>query len=553
MNLADVRSLDVEAIVKPWAERVGVTGVSLQRYLTALGEVSDSIALLAHTLGASGQLLVQVEPFTSWITTRFSFSDTIPLDPKFDVQEEELQEFPGIIVQPDIFWRRLILKWVDKAQWSHKGNTVTIALSQYTRRPSSPGELYFLGISPRRIPNLELRPLEQEFSLALAPGLKTAFRLDRETRFLLETADGRTPVREVYRLYVRRFGLVHPEALGALVEDCIRKGLLIAGDQLKNETEKSSLRAWALRLSSLRVSIRQQDALFAALDHWLGWIWSRPALLLMFIFIVSTVSLFNFHVSPFMSLDMIHGISNVSVTFYLWFVLGLYSVVVLHEIAHGMACRRLGGRVGEFGLMFYCGLVCAFVDTTSAWAFPRRSDRILVSFAGPLSTIVLGCIFLWGKAAALYAGANYTFALFELLTYMSLMLSMVNLLPLLEFDGYYILVDLLNYPNLKQKTAAYWSTLFKRKNTELAAGEQIIYLLYGSGSVTILLLLIGVPLVGAVRSLEAGHITIDALLPLLTACLFFAQVLTQVGGRLFHYRRQLEIDLKEPKGRDFGR
>jgi putative peptide zinc metalloprotease protein len=335
------------------------------------------------------------------------------------------------------------------------------------------------------------------------------------------------------------------------VEDCIRKGLLIAGDQLKNETQGSSLRALALRLSSLRFSIRQQDVLFAALDHWLGWIWSRPALLMMFVFVISTLSLFYFRASPLMSLGMTRGISNIPVAIYLWFVLGLYFVIVLHEIAHGTACRRLGGRVGEFGLMFYCGLLCAFVDTTSAWAFPRRSDRILVSFAGPLSTLVMGCIFLWGKATALYAGGYDTFALFELLAFLSLMLSLLNLLPVLEFDGYYILVDLLNHPNLKRKTAVYWSTLLKRKSVELPFREQIIYVFYGSGSLIILFLLVGVPLIEAARALAIGHVTIDALLPVLTTFLFFTQVLAQVGGHWFHYRRQLEINLKERKSQDF--
>ena len=548
LDLAEVRSLDVEAVVKPWAERVGVVGVSLQRYLMALGELSDSIALLARTLGLSGQLLVRVEPFTSWITTEFRFPKTVPLDPRFDVQDEELREFPGIIVQPDIFWRRLILQWVDKAQWSHHGNTVTVTLSQYARKPSSPGELYFLGLSPRPIPGLELRPLEKGLTLALAPNLKTAFRLDEQTLFLLESADGKTPMRDTYRAYVRRFGLVNPAVLGELVEDCVHKGLLIAGDRLAKQSRKLSPGAWLLRLAGLRVSVSQSDAFFAALDRWLGWIWSITAVWLMVLLVLSSLPLLVFRFFSASPLEITPDIGGIRTVFFPWFVLGLYATMTIHEIAHGMACRRLGGRVSEFGLMFYCGIVCAYVDTTDAWMFPKRSDRILVSFAGPLSTLVIGCVFLWAQLIAHWAGAPDVVAVLEPLAFVSLVLALMNLLPVLEFDGYYILVDLLDRPNLKRKNAEYWSTLLglrrREGNEAVPAREQILYLLYSAGSLILPFFLVVFPLIEALPSLLVGKMTVNAWLSILAAVLLLSQTLAQAGGAWFRYRMQQGIDLK---------
>lgn len=548
VDLAEVRSLDVEAVVKPWAERVGVVGVSLQRYLMALGELSDSIALLARTLGLSGQLLVRVEPFTSWITTEFRFPKAVPLDPRFDVQDEELAEFPGIIVQPDIFWRRLILEWVDKAQWSHHGNTVTVSLSQYARRPSSPGELYFLGLSPRPIPGLELRPLEKGLTLALAPNLKTAFRLDEQTLFLLESADGKTPMRDIYRAYVRRFGLVNPAVLGELVEDCVHKGLLIAGDRLAQQSRKLSPGAWLLRLAGLRISVSQSDAFFAALDRWLGWMWSIPALWLMVLLVLSTLLLLVFRFFPASPLEITSDISGIRTVFFPWFVLGLYATITIHEIAHGMACRRLGGRVNEFGLMFYCGIVCAYVDTTDAWMFPKRSDRILVSLAGPLSTLVIGCVFLWGQFIVHWAGAPDAVAVLKPLAFVSLVLALMNLLPVLEFDGYYILVDLLDRPNLKRKNTEYWSTLLglrRREGKEVVpAREQILYFLYSAGSLILPFFLVVFPLIEALPSLVVGEMTVNAWLSILAAVLLLSQALAQAGGAWFRYRMQQAIDLK---------
>ena len=547
VNLQEARSLDVERLVKPWAQRVGVVDVSLQRYLMALGELSDSIALLARTLNVSGQLIVRVEPFTNWITTELRFPETIPLDPRFDVQDAELQDFPGILVQPDIFWRRLILEWVDKAQWSRQGKMITIALSQYARRPSSPGELYFLGLTPRQIPGLELLPLEKGLTLALAPKLKTAFRVDEQTRFLLEAVDGKTPVREIYRAYVRHFGLAHPGVLGELVEDCVHKGLLIAGDRLVSKPRRFSPIAWVLRVAGLRVSL-PSETFFAALDRRLGWIWGTATLWLMLIFAVSTLLLFSLRPFPALSPEMSLDIDRISVMFSLWFVLGLYGSITIHEIAHGMACRRLGGRVSEFGLMVYCGLMFAYVDTTDAWMFPRRSQRILVSFAGPLSTLVIGCVLLWGQLIARWGGASGGFEVLGPLGFLCLELALLNLLPVLELDGYYILVDLLDRPNLKRKAVAYWSTVLRMQRGEgsevLPVREQILYLLYGSGNAALVFFLVVFPMTQALPSLVIGRMTLSAWLSILPALLFFVQALAQAGGHWFRYRMQQAIDLK---------
>jgi putative peptide zinc metalloprotease protein len=124
---------------------------------------------------------------------------------------------------------------------------------------------------------------------------------------------------------------------------------------------------------------------------------------------------------------------------------------VLHECAHGLAVKHFGRQVRRGGVMFYYGLPAAFVDTSDIWPEPPRR-RVAVSAAGPASDLFLGGLgalvaallpasalapFGWRLALACYAATLF------------------NLNPLLELDGYYMLVDALRVPNLRRRALAY--------------------------------------------------------------------------------------------------
>lgn len=64
-----------------------------------------------------------------------------------------------------------------------RGGLVTVALTQHARRPSCPGEIYFLGRILKPTPGLELHLGPDGLALALVGGVRSAFRLGEETRF----------------------------------------------------------------------------------------------------------------------------------------------------------------------------------------------------------------------------------------------------------------------------------------------------------------------------------------------------------------------------------
>ena len=155
-----------------------------------------------------------------------------------------------------------------------------------------------------------------------------------------------------------------------------------------------------------------------------------------------------------------------------------FIAIFLHEAAHAFTCKHFKREVRRAGFMLYLGMPAFFVDTTDIWMDLRR-PRILVSWAGPYSGF-----FLAGVASlltlvipdAFVAGLLYQFA------FACNLLSFTNLNPLLQLDGYYILMDWLEMPMLRVRAMRFiqgdaWRKLRKR---EKFGRDEIIYAVYGA-------------------------------------------------------------------------
>jgi putative peptide zinc metalloprotease protein len=131
-----------------------------------------------------------------------------------------------------------------------------------------------------------------------------------------------------------------------------------------------------------------------------------------------------------------------------------------HEMAHGLAVRRRGGEVHEMGLMLLLFYPVPYVDASAANAFPRKRQRMVVGAAGMLAEIWLATIafFLW---LALEPGLARAVA-YNVIVVGSVSTVLFNANPLLRYDGYYMLADGIEIPNLGQRSNQYWLYLISR-------------------------------------------------------------------------------------------
>ena len=148
-------------------------------------------------------------------------------------------------------------------------------------------------------------------------------------------------------------------------------------------------------------------------------------------------------------LDLFHVRGSVVSGFLLMAVLTAATRVV-HELGHGLAVMHAGRSV-RAGVMLYYGLPVPFVDTTDIWMAPRRM-RMLVSLAGPWTGVAFGGLC---TLAAVLLPAGPVGAFLFAWGFVLLLNALLNLNPLLELDGYYLLVDLVEKPMLRARAIAF--------------------------------------------------------------------------------------------------
>jgi putative peptide zinc metalloprotease protein len=128
----------------------------------------------------------------------------------------------------------------------------------------------------------------------------------------------------------------------------------------------------------------------------------------------------------------------------------LVFIKVIHEFGHAFACRRFGGEVHTMGVLLMYFSPVPYVDATASWAFRSKWRRIFVSSAGMIVELFVAALatFVW---AATGEGALHSLA-YNVMFIASVTTLFFNANPLMRFDGYYILSDLIEMPNLQVRS-----------------------------------------------------------------------------------------------------
>ena len=128
-----------------------------------------------------------------------------------------------------------------------------------------------------------------------------------------------------------------------------------------------------------------------------------------------------------------------------------YSSIIIHEIGHGVILVHNGRRIRAAGVQIYFGAPTLFVDSSDGLMMDRR-QRMLQVFAGPFSEAVAGAvvsIFVWAFPGSSLAPTLYKFAVLNWLTVF------LNLIPLLELDGYWLLAEAIQVTELRSMSLVF--------------------------------------------------------------------------------------------------
>lgn len=131
---------------------------------------------------------------------------------------------------------------------------------------------------------------------------------------------------------------------------------------------------------------------------------------------------------------------------WLWLFITWAGLKLIHELSHAMACRRFNGNVREAGIVFILFAPMPYVDVTSSWRMDNKWKRILIAAAGMYAEIFCAAV-----AAIIWCGTFDPLVRQHAMNVMitaTLVTLLFNANPLMRFDGYYMLTDLVEMPNL---------------------------------------------------------------------------------------------------------
>jgi putative peptide zinc metalloprotease protein len=145
---------------------------------------------------------------------------------------------------------------------------------------------------------------------------------------------------------------------------------------------------------------------------------------------------------------------------YMWISLGV--VKIIHEFGHGLSCKAFGGESHEMGVLLMCLSPALYCNVTDAWTLADKWKRIIISFAGIYVELIIAAIatFVWWYTPHYPVVNNISLCVMVLCSVSTVVF---NANPLMRFDGYYILADWLEIPNLREKANRFLNNLFLSK------------------------------------------------------------------------------------------
>jgi putative peptide zinc metalloprotease protein len=333
---------------------------------------------------------------------------------------------------------------------------------------------------PSRRPDLVVRPLGDHGQCVVKdPRSGAYFHLGAQEHFLLSQLDGQRNVDAVCGAFAERFGEpLSPQELREFLQLAHARGLLQSAattsdsprieapsprpaakpavPQAEKPEHPTSFQPRRQNILAWRKSLFDPDRLFSRLAPRLWFFWTRGFVIFSAICIVAAVALVWVNRDELFS-SFAHALRWETIVL-VW--LTLFVVTICHEFAHGLTCKHHGGEVHEIGFLLLFLMPCFYCNVSDAWLFKEKSKRLWVTFAGGYFEL-----FLWGLAVFVWRLTSPA-TLINYLAFVMLSVCAVRTLfnfnPLLKLDGYYLLSDWLEMPNLQQRSLGYCKANVRR-------------------------------------------------------------------------------------------
>ena len=305
--------------------------------------------------------------------------------------------------------------------------------------------------------DLIIRPLGDDGRFVIKdPAHGEFFQIGESEHFLLERFDGCSDAGVIRAAFVERFGEpLSEDDLNEFIELALSQGFLQSEAGLHPNHDlpgsvselrsQNALPGGRQSILHWRRSLWDPDRLFSRVAPKIWFFWTRSFLILSAGCILFAMLLIWGNRRELAGGFL--GVLKWETAAVGW--AALFVVTLLHECAHGLTCKHYGGEVHEIGFLLMFMMPCFYCNVSDAWLFRERSKRLWVTFAGGYFEL-----FLWALAVFAWRltepGTLVNYLAFVVLTVCGVQV-LFNFNPLLKLDGYYLLSDWLEIPNLHER------------------------------------------------------------------------------------------------------
>ena len=331
--------------------------------------------------------------------------------------------------------------------------------------------------------------------LAKDPATRKYFRFQPAEAAVMRSFTGSRTVEEIATALAASGLAISTGAITAFARTLSSLGLLErsfaeqTSIQLERLRSQRQLRRPLFRGEAMRMrwSVGDADGFFSRVTPHVRWCFTTP-------FVVASLVLFALYFAIITSqwreisaaVAGTFGPAVIGFDGVLLLVVMFLGLTLLHELAHGVACKYYGGEVHELGFMLLYLIPAFYCNVNDAWGFPDRKGRLWVTASGAWFELLLTCVasIVWLVAAPGTFVSDMALATVMIGGFSAVF---ANANPLLPLDGYFALADFLEMPNLRQRASAYLTWWLRRHllrldmpEPESGVRERRILLTYGA-------------------------------------------------------------------------
>lgn len=314
----------------------------------------------------------------------------------------------------------------------------------------------------------------------------TYLRLEERQYFLWDLMDGENTIQDIAVAYLSEYGSLDISILTGLLGQLEVGGFLTSQrtniyNEIRLKMSGGGALSWLKVIGRSFVQrefpIRNVDRFFTrTYEGGIKYLYTKPVQIIFLIISLAGIGAFLFHLASGQYSIVKGGTSSITlgiVALYLARTIALF----IHEGGHAYTCKHYGREIRKSGVMIYYGALAFYVDSTDIW-MEKRIPRIMVSWGGPYTGFILGgaaSLLIFVTSWPVLNGFLYQFAFLIVID------SLLNLNPLLKWDGYYILMDWLEMPNLRKRSFVFLKSgqLFRKiARREKFSREERVFSIY---------------------------------------------------------------------------